>query len=290
MSRGICAAQLRTCFASCSSKMIRVQPSRPPRAPPASIRPERACGLASRIPASRSAVSRRRSSPSHRRSRWTAGTPTHTASRSSHGDGRGDPASRPPHPPSASPRSPDAPHVRPRRARCTTGRHPRRRSPTQSLKSSTRVAWHPPAGQGPPRRRTCSSASPLTTATDFRPPAAVRAAGCEPRMRPIRRALGRVVDTCTRYLRLGATQEGPPGWRPFADRMNRRRPTLPGPCGPSTIGAERLNCSVRNGKRCFPLAVATGERRESPGPSKLHGSHRFCATSIKKSSVKPSTH
>jgi hypothetical protein len=41
---------------------------------------------------------------------------------------------------------------------------------------------------------------------------------------------------------------------------NRRRPTLPGPCGPSTIGAERLNCSVRNGKRCFPLAKATGNR------------------------------
>src|SRR3954452_17316752 len=38
---------------------------------------------------------------------------------------------------------------------------------------------------------------------------------------------------------------------------NRRRPTLPGPCGPSTIGAEGLNFSVRNGKRCFPLAIAT---------------------------------
>jgi hypothetical protein len=42
--------------------------------------------------------------------------------------------------------------------------------------------------------------------------------------------------------------------------INRRRPTLPGPCGPSTIGAEGLNCSVRNGKRCFPLAKATGKR------------------------------
>ena len=38
-------------------------------------------------------------------------------------------------------------------------------------------------------------------------------------------------------------------------RKNRRRPTLPGGCPPSTIGAERLNCSVRNGKRCFPLAM-----------------------------------
>src|SRR5205807_7738068 len=47
---------------------------------------------------------------------------------------------------------------------------------------------------------------------------------------------------------------------------NRQRPTLPGPCEPSTIGAEGLNCSVRNGKRCFPLAKATGNRRDrSPG-------------------------
>ena len=56
---------------------------------------------------------------------------------------------------------------------------------------------------------------------------------------------------------------------------NRRRPTLPGPLGPSTIGAEGLNFSVRNGKRCFPLAKATGKRREtaSRGPSKLHSRH-----------------
>ena len=55
-------------------------------------------------------------------------------------------------------------------------------------------------------------------------------------------------------------------------KINRRRPTLPGPCGPSTIGAEGLNCSVRNGKRCFPLAIATGNRARPPsgGPSKLH--------------------
>ena len=51
--------------------------------------------------------------------------------------------------------------------------------------------------------------------------------------------------------------------RPEAARSlkkNRQRPTLPGPCEPSTIGAEGLNCSVRNGKRCFPLAKATGKR------------------------------
>jgi hypothetical protein len=69
---------------------------------------------------------------------------------------------------------------------------------------------------------------------------------------------------------------------------NRRRPTLPGPCEPSTIGAEGLNCSVRNGKRCFPLAKATGKRRETspPGPSKLHSA----TAGITKKSVKPSTH
>jgi hypothetical protein len=52
----------------------------------------------------------------------------------------------------------------------------------------------------------------------------------------------------------------------------RQRPTLPGSCPPSTIGAEGLNDSVRNGKRCFPLAMATEIVRgraaldEPPGP------------------------
>ncbi len=35
----------------------------------------------------------------------------------------------------------------------------------------------------------------------------------------------------------------------------RRRPTLPGACAPSTIGAGGLNFSVRNGKRCIPAAM-----------------------------------
>ena len=39
---------------------------------------------------------------------------------------------------------------------------------------------------------------------------------------------------------------------------SRRRPTLPHSLPCSTIGAGGLNCSVRNGKRCFPSAVATG--------------------------------
>src|SRR6266487_1484198 len=38
-------------------------------------------------------------------------------------------------------------------------------------------------------------------------------------------------------------------------KHNRRLPTLPGGCPPSTIGASRLNFSVRNGKRCFPAAM-----------------------------------
>ena len=55
-------------------------------------------------------------------------------------------------------------------------------------------------------------------------------------------------------------------------KKDRRRPTLPGPCRPSTIGATGLDCSVRNGKRYFPRAIATGNlsRPRLSGPSKLH--------------------
>jgi hypothetical protein len=69
-------------------------------------------------------------------------------------------------------------------------------------------------------------------------------------------------------------------------RKNRRRPTLPGPCEPSTIGAVGLNCSVRNGKRCFPHAIATGSCARPGGPSKLHSSSKKTGYQ----SVKPSTH
>ena len=57
-------------------------------------------------------------------------------------------------------------------------------------------------------------------------------------------------------------------------KIIRRRPTLPGGCPPSTIGAGGLNCSVRNGKRCTPAAMTTGNcegMRVNPRPpSKLH--------------------
>ena len=83
------------------------------------------------------------------------------------------------------------------------------------------------------------------------------------------------------------TQNGPPEGRPVPT-YNRRRPTLPGPCGPSTIGAEGLNCSVRNGKRCFPLAMTTGIGRDhalSEAPQNRTAPHR-----VSKKTVKPSDH
>ena len=73
-------------------------------------------------------------------------------------------------------------------------------------------------------------------------------------------------------------------------KKNRRRPTLPGPCGPSTIGAEGLNCSVRNGKRCFPLAIATGNWRETSPPAVLQNCtapHERASQSKNPSSPRP---
>src|SRR2546423_2763632 len=65
---------------------------------------------------------------------------------------------------------------------------------------------------------------------------------------------------------LASNDEGPPFRTALSLLIKRRRPTLPGPFGPSTIGAERLNFSVRNGKRCFPLAIATERLRDRPLP------------------------
>src|SRR5215211_451457 len=45
----------------------------------------------------------------------------------------------------------------------------------------------------------------------------------------------------------------------------RRRPTLPGGCPPSTIGASGLNFSVRNGKRCTPAAITAETFQLPPG-------------------------
>ena len=48
-----------------------------------------------------------------------------------------------------------------------------------------------------------------------------------------------------------------------------QRPTLPGPCGPSTIGAGGLNGRVRDGNAWFPSAIITKlvhQRYVHPGP------------------------
>src|SRR5205807_253521 len=70
-------------------------------------------------------------------------------------------------------------------------------------------------------------------------------------------------------------------------KKNRRRPTLPGGCPPSTIGPGELNFSVRNGKRCFPagmtaelskarrFAYARGSEQYARAPSKLHSDPTF---------------
>src|SRR4051794_9962214 len=47
-------------------------------------------------------------------------------------------------------------------------------------------------------------------------------------------------------------------------RLIRRRPTLPGDCSPSTIGASGLNFSVRNGKRCTPAAMTAETVKGAP--------------------------
>src|SRR5207237_1064363 len=82
---------------------------------------------------------------------------------------------------------------------------------------------------------------------------------------PVAHHLGRHADR----NRVSARRKhsGPPEGGPCA--KNRRRPTLPGPRGPSTIGAEGLNCSVRNGKRCFPLAIRHRKFGETTAPAEL---------------------
>ena len=123
--------------------------------------------------------------------------------------------------------------------------------------------------------RTAPAIDPLPTQPQFVPPHRRRA----------QRAQGGRVRALTRTSRPKA-----------ARRRNRRRPTLPGPCEPSTIGAVGLNCSVRNGKRCFPHAIATGNCSR-PTPAAAGGAR--CARSLKTTqlaneteyqSVKPSTH
>ena len=75
------------------------------------------------------------------------------------------------------------------------------------------------------------------------------------RGRPARRTAERIRSGPTATRGRPRTPKG--AVRPLSNLI-RRRPTLPGGCPPSTIGAGGLNCSVRNGKRCFPAAMTAG--------------------------------
>jgi hypothetical protein len=152
----------------------------------------------------------------------------------------------------------------------------------------------PSLGRGAPRERTPSRDRAVSARSDATAGArrlSSRRARIFPRLPSRkRRVRSRIAGRPSRAARPGARRRvrAPHGSRTAARgellarrwsasrQSNRRRPTLPGPCGPSTIGAEGLNCSVRNGKRCFPLAKTTGkrERPRLPGPSKLHRAPR----------------
>jgi hypothetical protein len=75
--------------------------------------------------------------------------------------------------------------------------------------------------------------------------------------------------------------EGGPRSRPSFAR-NRRRPTLPGGCPPSTIGPGRLNFSVRNGKRCLPAGM-TAELSKAPADSPRHPQNSIATQPVFKS-------
>ncbi len=117
----------------------------------------------------------------------------------------------------------------------------------------------------PPERRAEPARAPAGagggTAADLpdrdagTPPATAPRAG---RRRAARRPLLEVPATRTHSR---TTMSRPGG------RLIKVKPAAtysPRPEGPSTIGAEGLNCSVRNGKRCFPLASTTGTCRDHP--------------------------
>ena len=64
-----------------------------------------------------------------------------------------------------------------------------------------------------------------------------------------------------------------------------QRPTLPQGLPSSTIGAGGLNFSVRNGKRCFPSAIATRKNLFEYGLSAKTKHRSDLLKSVKK--VKP---
>src|SRR5437762_6010770 len=74
---------------------------------------------------------------------------------------------------------------------------------------------------------------------------------------------------CIRTV-LARTKEKAPRFPEGPSIYSRRRPTLPHGLPCSTIGAGGLNFSVRNGKRCDPSAIATGN------PAGARQSAPFC--------------
>ncbi len=65
----------------------------------------------------------------------------------------------------------------------------------------------------------------------------------------------RVAAAFARALRRRGERRNEAASRRPVGKLIRRRPTLPGACAPSTIGAGGLNFSVRNGKRYSPAAM-----------------------------------
>jgi hypothetical protein len=169
-------------------------------------------------------------------------------------------------------------------SRIRSGRTTSRRTGPSARRLNIRTASRcdPPSGRAGPVRRSRGR----------------RIASCRCARRAPRRRAARGQHTRSRHSSLRRRERPPRGWMPVPiaeahtgrmgeaqrcrqaprggldndegpanagpSELKRRRPTLPGPCEPSTIGAERLNCSVRNGKRCFPLAIATANCERPP--------------------------
>lgn len=104
--------------------------------------------------------------------------------------------------------------------------------------SLERPLFRPACGLLQPRRSAPRAAEPAAAFTSQPPPTA---------------PLGPPPPRCRKRL-ASATDT-----RRF-QKSRRQRPTLPGRHRPSTIGAEGLNCWVRDGTRCFPLAKAAGNQ------------------------------
>ena len=142
------------------------------------------------------------------------------------------------------------------------GRPPRRRAVRLTARARRRAAAARAGDgarplRGEPRERAALHDEP------------VRRAGPRGALRDAPAGLASGCSGCASSTRAGARSSAPPRRSERrrapcgALQRNGRRPTLPGDCSPSTIGADGLNFSVRNGKRCFPVAMTTQFLRRS---------------------------